>query len=631
MKTAHNVKLLNGSKQEVSYTGVETVTMPGTDGQDKVFTAGAPIDAMDISPDFSGGDMPLEAPEGYVVRSATIKKPEGAEQVIAKGETLAGISGAYVTPGTAREITPDFSGGDQTVAAEGDERWTEVTVKKPEGLVAENITKGVEIAGVSGAYVTPGTAKEITPDFGDYLVVDNQEDVSVLLSDRVNIGKYVKYTGETGDYISGRIYKVVDEYEAFDPNSCPATAVEVTSDTSLTATLGGCDVGDLVVAAFAIRSDLVSLSDGWTLISTSQSTTEINPSNSFNQTLSFAYKYATSTTEELTVTQTTAARLYINMVSLSGVSGFADAGYQYQDNTNVSDSSFPNFARPAGMVVIWGATKSIWVANSPYHVWELSNDSRLIQIGSATQSRLLLAIDKSEDVDVTFYSGKTYSNDAYICGALSVELEPAVHLIEADHFEIPTTDTQTVTAEGDERWSSVTVKKPEGLVPGNIANGVEIAGVTGTLKIPKIVFKEIPGTNETTGIKTLITAEELETIGFANANQKFVFLLDGTYIQPNVSSWNVLSYNYIRYPGFMHSGQGYYYGIYSYRNKNGNYSNYPGTQVISSSPWDEKTVQNTVYYEGGEIKYNLASSTHLGVRNDILASQYYFYVIAGAF
>lgn len=267
MKTAHNVKLLNGSKQEVSYTGVETVTMPGTDGQGKVFTAGTPIDALDISPDFSGGDMPLEAPEGYVVRSAIIKKPEGAEQVIAKGQTVAGIAGEYVTPGRAKEIILDFSAGleadylpqltgttalddtygyfirveggtpltvgdtylvawdgtaytcaaqdasalmdgavcvgnatafgltgsdepfvaaylqggfsvvaltdteptehtvriyqvseDQTVTAEGDERWSEVTVKKPEGLVPENIVKDVEIAGVVGAFEAADTA-----------------------------------------------------------------------------------------------------------------------------------------------------------------------------------------------------------------------------------------------------------------------------------------------------------------------------------------------------------------------------------------------------------------------------------------------------------------------------------------
>lgn len=425
MKTAHDVKLLNGSKQEVSYSGVETVTMPGTDGHDKVFTAGTPIDAMDIQPDFSGGDMPLEAPEGNVVRSATIKKPEGAELLIAKGQSLAGISGEYVTPGTSKEIEPDFK---------------------------------------------------------DCLVIDSPEDVSAFLSDRGNIGKYVKYVGETGDYTYGQFYKAVDEYEFFDPNGCPATAVEVTSDTSLTATLEGCDAGDFVVAAFAIRSELVSLSDGWTLISTSQSTTEINHSNSTNQTLSFAYKYATSTTEELTITQKTSGRIYINMVSLSGVSGFADAGYQYQDNTNVSDTSVANFARPAGRVIIWGATRSIWVTKSPYPVWELSNDSRLIQIGSSSQSRLLLAIDKSEDVYVTFYSGVISSTDAYTCGALSIELEQALHLVQVDKSEVPTTDTQTVTAEGDERWSELTVKKPETLVPGNILNGVEVAGVTGTLR-----------------------------------------------------------------------------------------------------------------------------------------------------
>lgn len=150
MKTAHDVKLLNGSKQEVTYLGKETVTMPGTDGTDKVFTAGAPIDTLEIAPDFSAGDMPLEAPEGYVVRGATIKKPEGAEQLIAKGQTLAGIVGEYVTPGTTKEIEPDFSAGDQTITAEGDERWNKVTVKKPETLLPEYIAKDVEIAGVVG-------------------------------------------------------------------------------------------------------------------------------------------------------------------------------------------------------------------------------------------------------------------------------------------------------------------------------------------------------------------------------------------------------------------------------------------------------------------------------------------------
>lgn len=547
MKTAHDVKLLNGSKQEVSYTGVETVTMPGTDGQDKVFTAGAPIDAMDISPDFSGGDMPLEAPEGYVVRGATIKKPEGAEQVIAKGQTLAGIAGEYVTN---------------------------------------------------------GTSKEIEPYFNDCLVIDNPEDVSAFLSDRGNIGKYVKYVGETGDYTSGQFYKVVDEYEVFDPNSCPATAVEVTSDTVLTATLEGCKVGDLIVAAFAIRSDLVSLSDGWTLISTSKSATEINTTCTTVQTLSFAYKYATTTTEELTVTQTTAARIYLNMVSLGSASGFTDVGYQYQDNSTAADKTCIVSTRPEGKLVLWGVAAVYWSSA----VWKASNDATLIQSTSSSQPRLLLAIDTSEDESVTFTNNSNSSLNVVICGALSIELEPAVHLVEVDKSEVPTTDTQTVTAEGDERWNKVVVKKPETLIPENIAKDVEIAGIIGTFEAPKVLIKTIT-TSGTSGIKTLFTADELETIGFASATKRFALLLDVAYNLPVSSNTYKLRANLIRYPYFGNDARGVYTRAFSvYGNRSNTYYSETNVMKLSSDPWYGDVRKNTMYYADGAILYDLSST-----------------------
>ncbi len=153
MKTKYNVKLLDVNRQEVTYSGIETITLPDADSTGvKKFTAGDPLDNVPITPDFSGGDQTIDASEGYVMRSAVIQKPANAEQAIGKGKTLAGIEGEYVTPGTTKEITPDFSGGDQAVQAEGDERWDAVTVKKPETLLPENIAKDVEIAGVTGTY-----------------------------------------------------------------------------------------------------------------------------------------------------------------------------------------------------------------------------------------------------------------------------------------------------------------------------------------------------------------------------------------------------------------------------------------------------------------------------------------------
>lgn len=268
MKTKYDIKLLNGSKQEVTYEGIETVTLPAAGGSGvKTFTAGEPLDEMTITPDFSGGDQTVEAPEGNVIRSGTITKPEDAEGKIAKGETLMGMTGEYVTPGMSKTVELDFSeaadetvvldettaegfalnetygvetvyvetdgaitagetytvtwdgvayeciaqdasavvaggvalgnasgwgladndepfvfaqanahdftvgaitdtedGGThtfsitqattpaQTITAEGDERWSEVVINKPENLTPENVAKGVEIAGVKGVY-----------------------------------------------------------------------------------------------------------------------------------------------------------------------------------------------------------------------------------------------------------------------------------------------------------------------------------------------------------------------------------------------------------------------------------------------------------------------------------------------
>jgi hypothetical protein len=159
MTNKESFKLLNGSKQEVTYTDVETVTFPATTGGENVvtFTAGKPLDELPIELDLSDGDQTVEVPEGYVARSAVVTKPDGMEAVIAKGETLAGVNGEYVTEGTSKKIELDFSDDEeaQTVTADGDERWSEIVVEKPETLVAENIAKDVEIAGVVGKLVQP--------------------------------------------------------------------------------------------------------------------------------------------------------------------------------------------------------------------------------------------------------------------------------------------------------------------------------------------------------------------------------------------------------------------------------------------------------------------------------------------
>lgn len=801
MKTQVDIKLLNGSKQEVTYETVETVGMPLADGTgEQTFTAGEPLDNILVALDFANGDQQVDAPEGYVVRSAVILKPESLKpENIKKNVDVCGVVGELIGDTEERTVNLDFSvgsvetellpltpyddfsfhsefriygvqdaapytltvgetyfvewdgevrecvaqdagalvpgmvylgngakwllpgngekfvigtanngyalygsvedneaGGSHTVRiyqlTEGSDTsdmvvtptsegkvMSKVTITKPEGA-EQVIAKGETLAGIPGEYVTPGTTKEIEPYFGNCLITDNPEEVSALLSDPSNIGKYVKYTGEMGDFTSGQVYKVVDEYEA--ARRSPATAVEVTSDTVLTATLEGCKVGDLVVAAFAIRSDLVSLSDGWVLISTSQGESGINPTFAlaYEQTLSFAYKYATSATEEITVTQATAARIYINMVSLNGAVAFEDAGYQYQDNSAVDSCLAATFTRPEGKLVLWALTKMYWGSAS----WQVSNDAALIQGTSSTAPRLLLAIDTSTDESVTFTSGANNTTDVYMCGALSIELEPSVRLIEVDKSEVPTID-QNVTADGDERWNEVVIKKPETLVPeniakgvdvggvigalagitkeitpdfsagnhtvtaegdelwgeviikkpstlvaGNIKSGVNIAGIAGSLVSYNVVVKQISGSTATSGNKTIFTSSELSKIGFANASKKFALLFTLDSGLPDYGH-NALAYNLIRYP-YLVDASSDVYGIAQQYSRAGKYSSYSSISNaitnIATSPWTGTTVNNSMFYLNGALVYNLGSSMKLSLNASTSAK---YIAIAGCY
>lgn len=177
-----------------------------------------------------------------------------------------------------------------------------------------------------------------------------------------------------------------------------ASASEVNSNTTLTSSVN-CNIGDLVVAAIATR-DTLTLSDGWTLISTSG----VNSADTTNgHRLSWAYKFATSTTESITVTQASAQRLYINMVALQGATGVVDNGYSYVDNT--TDTSI-TVEKPSGLI-LWGMTAPRWGTTAPYPEWTVSNDMPIIQLGTDTQQRLGIGLDQSSVESVTFKPGTT--------------------------------------------------------------------------------------------------------------------------------------------------------------------------------------------------------------------------------
>ena len=378
---------------------------------------------------------------------------------------------------TQKTVSADFSAGDQVVQAGECELYDRVTVEKPENLLPENIRNGVKVAGVEGNFIGDTEEATVDLDFADYSkvqTVNSEDDMGTLLADANNIGAIVKYLGEAGKYTTGRFYEIVPSHDEFDPNSCGASADQLTSGTELTSSVE-CNVGDLVIAAFVLRSGLVSLSDGWTLISTSANQTEINSKGTTYQTMSFAYKYATDTTEAITVTQETAGRIYLNMVSFSNANGFVDAGYQYQNNATSSDLNSTTITRPQGNIVLLASSR---VYGGATVVWEMSNDSRIVQLKLGDAPRLMLAIDTSEDENITITNKGNSSLDAFVTGALVIEVAPCTVELAS---EIPIADNRVVSPSASGKvLSQVTIKKPVTLIPENIKKDVDIGGIIGT-------------------------------------------------------------------------------------------------------------------------------------------------------
>lgn len=152
------LKQRDGSTQE--YPGSLPIAVPKSDGSLQVYTAGEAV-SKTVEPDFSGGDMAVEIPEGELVTGLTVKKPDTlVPENISKGVTVAGVTGT-AEGGTAeseeKTVTLDFSSGDMTVEPSAGKLLSKVGIPKPATLLPGNIKKNVTISGVTGTLDSGGT------------------------------------------------------------------------------------------------------------------------------------------------------------------------------------------------------------------------------------------------------------------------------------------------------------------------------------------------------------------------------------------------------------------------------------------------------------------------------------------
>ena len=189
---------------------------------------------------------------------------------------------------------------------------------------------------------------------------------------------------------------------------------DVDSATTLDTTIT-CEVGDLILAQIIVRSAL-TLPTGWTLLRTIPAV-----ETSSNQTLSFAYKRATSTSETLTVTQASAGKIYTNLVRLSNAASISYI--QSCEKTNTGAASISSTKPVTSNMVIWGASSILWNNPSPYGDWTYTPSTLdYYSLPQSTKQPLLgTFIDSTGAGERTFSTGMSNSSgNAIMCGAVEI-------------------------------------------------------------------------------------------------------------------------------------------------------------------------------------------------------------------
>lgn len=151
-----DIVLYDRSGQPVIYKDADTLKTDTTvEGETTIFTHGVVMNDVKIPLDFSsGGDQAISVPDGYLVREATIIKPEALKpENIKKDEVVAGVKGTLI--GNMEEVTVDLDmaeGDQEIVPSTEDFLISKATIKKPDTLQGKNIVKDVVIGGVKGTH-----------------------------------------------------------------------------------------------------------------------------------------------------------------------------------------------------------------------------------------------------------------------------------------------------------------------------------------------------------------------------------------------------------------------------------------------------------------------------------------------
>ena len=201
-----NIKVKGPDGEVLTFEGVERILMDSADGETTVpFSYGDTVENIPIALNLAEGNQQVVAEDGVLVKSAIILKPEDlASENIRYGRHIAGFDGTFI--GDTEEVTVDLSmaDGDQVIVPSSYGKvLSKVTVKKPEGLVPENIAKGIEIGGVVGEH--SGGGVELEGEILKYIAYQLDEDNKELIVCAIFFELFYQDTGSYAIHIPEKI------------------------------------------------------------------------------------------------------------------------------------------------------------------------------------------------------------------------------------------------------------------------------------------------------------------------------------------------------------------------------------------------------------------------------------------
>ena len=192
--------------------------------------------------------------------------------------------------------------------------------------------------------------------------------------------------------------------------------VQTQSGTSLTAELA-VQAGQWVLATVTTRS-ATAYPDGWTLVHESAA---LNSSNTNQRMAMLCRKADADGTVRCTVTQSSAARIYLNLIAFEDddIAGFAYC----EDSEMLQNSQYSSFTRPrpAAARLVWGCSAPTWLT-SPRKTWACG-DLTAISLPYADQARQANFIDTDAADTRTFVPDTDATAAIIFCVEI---LEPTV-------------------------------------------------------------------------------------------------------------------------------------------------------------------------------------------------------------